>query len=138
MPPAPGSGPDGCTGWDGTPGSDGVGSALPDDFFALSSPPAGFPAPLWPIRRGPVPRPSTVTPPGPVPSFPSCCAVLPEGLGFSASLTLIQPPSDAASAETATAAAVARERIRLVGGRDEGAGVTDDDGDGVGVRGEWS
>ncbi len=85
-----------------------------------------------------MPRPSAVTPPGPGPSFPPCRAVLPEGLGFSASLTLIHPASDAASAETTTAAAVARERIRLVGGRDEGAGVTDDDGDGVGVRGEWS
>ncbi|MDT0458730.1 hypothetical protein RM550_23890 [Streptomyces sp. DSM 41527] len=49
----------------------------------------------------------------------------------------MQPASDAASAETATAAATARECLRRAGGRDEAAGVTDGDGDGVGVRGEW-
>ncbi len=136
-PPAPGSGPDGCTGWDGSPGSDGSASSFPAFFLPLSSPSAGRPAPWWPIRRGPPPWPSTVTPPGPdSPPFPSCRAAEPEGLGFSSgSLTLIQPASDTASAETATAAETARECLRRAVGRDGAAGPADDE-DGVGVGGE--
>ncbi len=79
-------------------------------------------SPLRPIRRGPSPRPSAVTPPGPgSASFPSCRAVLPDGFGCSASLTLMQPASEAASAETATAAAVTRASGRPVGGAGTGA-----------------
>lgn len=65
--PAPGTGPDGFTGSTGVPRTDAVGVAPADgsDF----SPPFGCcasPA-VRPIRRGPSPRPSVVSPPGPRP-----------------------------------------------------------------------
>lgn len=116
LPPAPGSGPDGFTGRDGVAGSDGVGVASTEASPAFSSPPAGSASPLRPSRRGPSPRPSTVTPPGPGRApLPSGRTAPPAGFGWGGSLMLIQPARDAASAETATAATVTRESARPLG-----------------------
>ncbi len=126
-PPAPGSGPDGCTGRVGVPGSDGVAEVPADGASFFPFPPAGCAPPLRPSRCGPTPRPSTVTPPGPgAAPFPSCCAALPGRFGCGASLTLMQPARDAASAETVTATVRTRERTAPGGGcggaADTGAG----------------
>ncbi|WP_169314335.1 hypothetical protein [Streptomyces piniterrae] len=113
--PAPevGTGPDGSTVREGVFGvrAGGVRSA---DGSAASSAPAGRCAASCPIRRGPSPPPTAVSPSGPgAPPFPSPGrAALPDGLGSAGSLTLMHPASEAASAETVTAAAVTRTSAR--------------------------
>ncbi|WP_369357416.1 hypothetical protein [Streptomyces sp. cg2] len=130
--PGPGSGPDGRAGRSGAAGTVGEadGTALGDAPASsprpfAASPPAGRPGP-WPVRRCPPPRPSAL---GPArrgaPAFPSPGrAALPDGAGRPGSLTLMQPASAAASAETVTAAAVTRAAERAPGRR-AGALVVD-------------
>lgn len=73
------------------------------------------------IRRGLSVRLSTAPPSGAGP--PSCRAAEPEGLGGSASRTLMQPLSDAARAEAAATAAASRVKAGPV--RGEAIGRTD-------------
>ncbi|MEV0371351.1 hypothetical protein AB0I10_16215 [Streptomyces sp. NPDC050636] len=141
-PPCPvpevGTGPDGATVREGVSGAGASDVASADG--SVSPAPSPVPrAPWLPIRRGPPPRPSAVTPPGPGSAFFSspCRAVLPDGLGCPGSLTLMHPASDAASAETVTAAAVTRASARppdADSGPDEGRDEdrdADETGDGA-------
>ncbi|WP_039635046.1 hypothetical protein [Streptomyces sp. 769] len=146
----PGCGPDGRAGggvFDTE--ADADGTALGDAPASPSrpvpaSPPAGLAGPPWPVRREPLPRPSAVDPPGRAAfPFPSPGrATLPDGAGCPGSLTLMQPASEAASAETVTAATANRALARTGGG---GAGalavvgsVSDDGRGGIGCTGGTS
>lgn len=125
-----GTGPDGSTGWAGAPRAGVFAVASAEGSAAAARSPAGRGAPPRTLRPGPAPRPSVVSPPGcGTASLSSpCCAALPGGRGGSGSLTLMQPASDAASAETVTAAATRRAGGRPAGG-EGGDGAAADEGD---------
>ncbi|WP_043265024.1 hypothetical protein [Streptomyces sp. CT34] len=128
--PAPGWGPDGLAGCSGSAGAAGDDEGCapadgppPSSRPAAGSPPAGRPGPC-PVRRDPLPRPSAASPPGLglAPFASPCRAALPDGFGWPGSLTLMQPASEAASAETATAAAATRASGRPDCGAERAAG----------------
>ncbi|KOT89708.1 hypothetical protein ADK86_28605 [Streptomyces sp. NRRL F-5755] len=107
----PGTSPDAGSGSGSAERSDGArpfagAPACP----SVPCPPTVRPA----VRRGLSVRLSTAPPSGAGP--PSCRAAEPEGLGGSASLTLMQPLSDAVRADAAATAAASRVRAGPVRG----------------------